>query len=305
MPGKVHKTIGVGELLWDMFPAGKQLGGAPANFAYMTGLLGDEGIAASRVGCDALGNEAVNRLHELGFSAEFVQRDPFHNTGTVNVTLDRCGQPQFDISQRVAWDYLEWTAEWQRLAAQADAVCFGTLAQRSRNSRQTICNFLRAARPDVVRIFDINLRQNCYTAEIIAESLQLANVFKMNHEELAVVMPLLGLEKRSERESARGLLSRYGLELICVTRGGSGSLLVSRAEESEHPGFKVEIVDTVGAGDAFTAALAHGLLRNEPLSKINELANRVGAWVASQPGAMPLPPKGGLLPKLKEIAATS
>jgi fructokinase len=286
--------VGLGELLWDLLPSGKQLGGAPANFAYITNLLGDNGIPASRIGRDPLGDEALQRLSQLNLSPAFVQRDPIHPTGTVNVEVDASGQPRFDISEPVAWDFLEWTSEWQQLAEKADAVCFGSLAQRSAESRTTIRSFLRATRPEAARIFDVNLRQNFFSKQVLAESMKLATIVKMNHEELPMIMRLFNLDHRGEEESARRLLSSNNLRLVCVTRGECGSLLISPDQCSEHPGFRVKIADTVGAGDAFTATLVHGYLRGASLAQINETANRVGAWVASQPGATPTPKAGGL-----------
>jgi fructokinase len=296
-----HIVVGLGELLWDLFPAGEQLGGAPANFAYITSLLGDEGIPASRLGQDVLGTDAVRRLGELGLSTEFIQKDADHPTGTVKVEVDRTGQPRFEISESVAWDFLAWTPQWQKLAQQADAVCFGSLAQRSKQSRTTIRRFLMALRKNAVRVFDVNLRQNFYTTQVLGESMKLATVVKLNHEELPKIMRSFELENRSEEDSARRILSSHEVKLVCVTRGNGGSLLVSADECSEHPGFKVKVADTVGAGDAFTAALVHGYLRRTPLAQINETANRVGAWVASQSGATPAPRPGGLAQTLAEI----
>jgi fructokinase len=298
---KRHIVVGLGELLWDLFPAGKQLGGAPANFAYITSLLGDEGIPASRLGQDSLGADAIRRLGELGLSPEFIQKDADHPTGTVKVDVGRTGQPRFEISESVAWDFLEWTPQWQKLAQQADAVCFGSLAQRSEKSRGTIRKFLGGLRQNAVRVFDVNLRQNFYTAQVLAESMKLATIVKLNHEELPKIMRLFELENRDAEDSARRLLSSHDLKLVCVTRGNCGSLLVSADERSEHRGFEVKVADTVGAGDAFTAALVHGYLRNTPLAQINETANRVGAWVASQPGATPAPRTGHLSQTLAEI----
>ena len=299
-----HVVVGLGEVLWDLLPTGRQLGGAPANFAYITSLLGDEGIPASRVGQDSLGAEAIHRLAELRLSTDFIQEDADHPTGTVKVEVDRLGQPRFEISESVAWDFFDWTPHWQSLAQAADAVCFGSLAQRSENSRTTIRTFLRGMRPGALRIFDVNLRQGFYTAQILAESLKAASLVKLNHEELPKIMRVLELEShsfnnhgldnrdfehRGEQDAARRLLVAHDLKLVCVTRGTNGSLLVSADECSEHPGIKVKVADTVGAGDAFTAALVHGYLRGTPLAQINETANRVGAWVASQSGAMPSP----------------
>jgi fructokinase len=286
---KRHIVVGLGELLWDLFPAGKQLGGAPANFAYISSLLGERGIPASRVGEDDLGAEAVRRLGALGLSTEYIQRDAEHPTGTVQVEVDADGQPRFEITEFVAWDFLAWTHRWQELADQADAVCFSTLAQRSEHSRSAMRSFLLAMRPDAVRVCDINLRQNFFNTEVVMESMKLSTIVKLNHDELPRVMQLFDLEHRNEEESARKLLLSYDLQLICVTRGNHGSLLISCDERAEHSGFKVRVADTVGAGDAFTAALVHGHLQKESLTQINENANRVGAWVASQAGGMPTP----------------
>jgi fructokinase len=301
LTNRKHITVGLGELLWDLLPSGKQLGGAPANFAYITSLLGDEGIPASRLGQDALGEAAILRLSELGLPTAFIQEDADHPTGTVQVEVDGAGQPRFEISESVAWDFLDWAPQWQRLAQQADAVCFGSLAQRSEHSRTTIRKFVSALRPGAVRVFDVNLRQSFYTAPILAESMRLATLIKLNHEELPRVMRLFELEHHREEDSARRLLSLHDLKLVCVTRGNSGSLLVSASECCEHPGYKVKIADTVGAGDAFTAALVHGYLRGTSLAQINENANRVGAWVASQSGATPAPKAGGMEQTLAEI----
>ena len=299
---KRHIVVGLGELLWDLLPAGKQLGGAPANFAYITSLLGDEGIPASRLGQDALGEEAILRLRELALPTAFIQEDADHPTGTVQVEVDAAGQPRFEISESVAWDFLEWTPQWQRLAQQADAVCFGSLAQRSERSRATIRKFVLAARQrDAVRVFDVNLRQSFFSAQVLAESMMLATLVKLNHEELPRIMRLFELEHHREEDSARRLLSVHDLKLVCITRGNGGSLLISADECSEHPGFQVKVADTVGAGDAFTAALVHGYLRGTPLAQINENANRVGAWVASQSGATPAPKVGGMEQTLAAI----
>jgi fructokinase len=298
---KCNIIVGLGELLWDLLPAGAQPGGAPANFAYIASLLGNKGIPASRLGQDSLGADAIRRLAELGLSTEFIQKDADHPTGTVNVEVDRAGQPRFEVAESAAWDFLEWTPQWQNLAQQADAVCFGSLAQRSERSRATIHRFLLALRRSTVRVFDVNLRQKFYSKEVLAESVKLATIVKLNHEELPKVMSLLDLETRGEEASARQLLS-HEVKLVCVTRGSGGSLLVSADERSEHPGFKVKVADTVGAGDAFTAALVHGYLRGTSLAQINETANRVGAWVASQSGATPSLKPDGLAQTLAEIS---
>lgn len=289
MTANTYSVVGLGEVLWDLFPEGKQLGGAPANFAYMANLLGDRGIIASRVGADTLGDEARAKLTSLGLDTSFLQLDSAHPTGTVNVTLDREGRPSYEITDPVAWDFLAWEREWQSLAQQADAVCFGSLAQRSSSSRETIRAFLGALRPGAARIFDVNLRQAFYSAETIAASVKLADIIKLNHEELPRVMQLLGLAQDDDASSAERLLRACGAKLVCVTRGANGSLLAGRNERDEHPGFRVPVADTVGAGDAFTAALVHHFLRGTSLAAMNEAANRMGAWVVSRAGATPPP----------------
>ncbi|MGH9510811.1 MAG: PfkB family carbohydrate kinase [Terriglobales bacterium] len=281
--------VGLGEVLWDFLPAGKQLGGAPANFAHAAALLGDEGIVASRIGTDGLGDELISKLAEVSLSNDNLQRDSTHSTGAVKVSLDPKGQATFEIVQAVAWDFLEWTPNWHILAQRADAVCFGSLAQRAPQSRDTIRRFLSAMRSDSIRVFDVNLRQTFFSAEVLNESLKLANVAKLNDAELPVVANVLGLQHGNVQSTARKLLDCYELDLLCVTKGESGSLMISAAQSDDHPGFKVQVADTVGAGDAFTAGLVHQYLRKASISEINDLANRLGAWVSSQRGGMPTP----------------
>ena len=286
----LHRTciiVGLGELLWDVFPHTQELGGAPANFAYMTSLLGDEGIVASRVGGDPLGRKAGRRLERLGLRPTYLQHDKQHPTGTVRVHVAQDGQPTFEIGRSVAWDFLEWTADWRKLAEQADAVCFGTLAQRSATSRKTIRAFLESVRTETVRVFDVNLRQSFYSAQLIKESAERADVIKLNDHELRVAARLLKLPVRDETSAAQALRKTSGAKLICVTRGENGSVLVTERETNTHPGVPIQVADTVGAGDAFTAALVHHYLRGTPLPALNEAANRMGAWVASHTGATP------------------
>jgi fructokinase len=287
-------VVGLGELLWDMFPHGKQLGGAPANFAYMTALLGDRGIVASRVGQDRLGQEAIWQLKSSGLDTSQIQSDPAHATGTVQVQVDSKGQPEYRITEDVAWDHLAWTPEWEALAKSTDAVCFGSLAQRSEVSRSTIRRFLQSVRADAARVFDVNLRQAFYSGEVLRVALLHANMMKVNHEELPRIVELFGENFGGERDAACWLAEEFGVKLVCVTRGHRGSLLVCGDETDEHPGFTIKVADTVGAGDAFTAALVHHWLRKAPLPAINLAANRLGAWVASQEGAMPTADKAVL-----------
>jgi fructokinase len=299
------RVVGLGEVLWDLLPGRTCLGGAPANFAYITTLMGDQGIVASRVGEDSRGLEALRRMEELGLDIDHVQTDRASPTGTVKVELDGNGAPRFEIAHPVAWDSLAWTPDWQRLAENVDAVCFGSLAQRSEASRATILKFLRATPPGTLRVFDVNLRQSYYSHEVLAESMRLADIVKLNDEELPKIMSLGKLPHKDEVSSAQRLISAYDLKLVCITRGGRGSLLVcdkaARGCPSEHPGFHVRVADTVGSGDAFTAGLVHEYLHGASLDLMNEVANLVGAWVASEVGAMPAPKRGALEHSLAEI----
>ncbi len=279
--------VGLGEVLWDLLPAGKVIGGAPANFAYMASLLGDRGVVASRVGADALGQEACAVMASLGLSTQYLQQDDRHETGSAAVAIDDAGEPMFTIKESVSWDFLEWTPAWEELALKVDVVCFGSLAQRSAISAATVDRFLRASPPGALRIFDVNLRQQYYSNNILERSLQHADILKLTDHELIRLTSLLGFKARAEEESARQLLEECDLKLVCVTRGSRGSLLVSHQETVEHPGFAVKVVDAVGAGDAFTACLAHHLVRGRPLDEISEFANRLASWVATKVGATP------------------
>jgi fructokinase len=277
--------IGLGEVLWDILPSGKVLGGAPANFAYMTSVLGDEGIVASGVGNDELGREARGLMQELGLSTAYLQQDQ-HETGTAAVSIDDGGQPNFTIKESVAWDFLRWTAEWEELSSRADVVCFGSLAQRSAISAATIERFLRNAQK-ALRICDVNLRQSFYNEDILHKSFQHAQIVKLNERELLQVSFLLNLGAGTQEKLAHRLLNAFGLQLVCVTRGSRGSFLVSGSRTVEHIGFSVKVADAIGAGDAFTACLAHYYLRGRSLEDLSEIANRFASWVATQRGATP------------------
>jgi len=295
------KVVGLGEVLWDLLPGRTCLGGAPANFAYITTLMGDQGIVASRVGEDSRGLEALRRMEELHLNIDHVQTDRAHATGTVKVELDGNGLARYEIARPVAWDFLEWTLDWQHLAEKADAVCFGSLAQRSEESHNTIRKFLKATSANAIKVFDVNLRQSYYSPEILVESMKLADLVKLNDEELPKIMALNQFPHKDELSSAKKLIEAYDLKMVCLTRGGRGSLLVRGRDTSEHPGFQVRVADTVGSGDAFTAGLVHEYLHGASLDLMNEVANLVGAWVASEAGAMPMPKRGALEHSLAEI----
>ncbi|MGA3343341.1 MAG: PfkB family carbohydrate kinase [Terracidiphilus sp.] len=304
-----HLILGIGELLWDMLPGGARLGGAPANFAAMAGGLGNHGVILSRIGRDEPGRKAVERLDRLPADTSFLEVDSAQPTGRVTVAFEG-GQPRYTIEQPAAWDFLELTDRWVQLAERADAVCFGSLAQRSHDSRQTIQTLVAQTPASCVRVFDVNLRVPFYSAEVIQESLELATVVKMSDSEAPEVLALVGMpalpglppqtegvpassrftvERRSLiRLGAEWLLNEFPtLQMVAVTRGARGSLLVTRDEWHVHPGFPVQVADTIGAGDAFAAAMTHYLLRGAGLPKLNEAGNRWGAWLASQSGAMP------------------
>jgi len=298
-----HLILGLGELLWDVLPDGPRLGGAPANFTVMAARLGSHAVLLSRVGRDDLGRMALERLRPMPADTSFIETDHAHETGRVTVYFE-AGQPHYTIHHPAAWDFLELTDEWMRLAERADALCFGSLAQRSQESRQTIQTMAAQASSRCIRVFDVNLRTPFYSGEVIQESLELASVVKMNDAEVPRVLGLLGLpagdaemwssdefsqERRTyEQQSAERVLNEFPtLEMVAITRGGHGSLLVRRDEWHEHPGYPVKVADTIGAGDAFTAALTHYLLRGAGLATLNEAGNRWGGWVASQAGAMP------------------
>lgn len=283
------RIVGLGEVLWDLLPSGKSLGGAPANFAFHANQLGACGVVVSAVGNDDLGREILTRFQELGLPETGI-RTIAQPTGTVTVTMTD-GQPSYTIHRNVAWDEIPWDTGLAELAAQTDAVCFGSLAQRSIGSQSTLLSFLDATPPDCLRIFDINLRQRFYNRDIVESSLIRAHVFKLNHEELPIVAELLNLPNGSEDETLASLLKRYHLRLIALTRGAQGSRLYSKWRISDHPGHPVtKFVDAVGAGDSFTATLAVGLLKFDDLHSIHDRAARIASYVCSQAGATPLHP---------------
>ncbi len=280
-------TVGLGELIWDLLPGGKQLGGAPTNFAYISRLLGNASAVASRIGADELGVEASERLARLGISTAHLQVDDAHPTGTVRVELDAQGEAHFAINENSAWDYLEWTPAWAELAEQTQVVGFGTLGQRVAASRTAINKFLETTRPAALRVFDVNLRHSFFNVEMLERSLALATIVKLNREELFTLATMLKLVETTETEIARQIIRRFQLELVAITRGQHGSLLVTGAATDEHAGVEARVADTIGAGDAFIATLAHFYQRRAPLPVISEAANRMAAWVASQSGATP------------------
>jgi fructokinase len=292
-------VIGVGELLWDLLPGGKQPGGAPANFAFHARELGSEALVVSRVGNDPLGREMLDHLAAQGLRTDGISIDPKVPTGIATVKLDPHGKPSYTIAKPSAWDFIEADERTLREAARADAICFGTLAQRNPAARRAIQAVLRAAPPDALRIFDVNLREHFWSQELIVESLKLASVFKLNDEELPLVASALNIVG-DEIHQLREIVDRYGLRAIALTKGAAGSVLLGDDTFTTFGGSNRTVVDTVGAGDAFTAALAVGLIHGWELAEIQRIATEVAGYVCSGPGATP-----GLPPRLRTAFAFS
>ena len=280
------RVVGVGEVLWDLLLTGPQLGGAPANFAYHAHALGAEAQVITRVGKDNYGREIIRRFHEMGLPDTTVQVDEAAPTGAAKVALSAAGQAHFTIQENVAWDCVALTEEALAAARAADAICFGSLAQRSEPSRSTIQQLVAAAPAHALRVFDINLRQQFYSCGVIEDSLRLANVLKLNDDELPILVEMFRLAGSTNQQIER-LAQTFGLLLVALTRGANGSLLWQEGRWSDCPSRPVKVVDTVGAGDSFTAALVLGLLRKTDLDEINTVANEVARFVCSHAGATP------------------
>ncbi|MFC2096797.1 carbohydrate kinase [Bacteroidota bacterium] len=281
--------VGLGELLWDLLPGGKQLGGAPANFAFHTQQLGGTSYIVSMIGNDRNGTEIKNKLEEFELSDDFIGTNPDYPTGTVSVKLDKEGNPDYIIHKDVAWDQIPWNNNLKELASITDAVCFGSLAQRNLNSSISIHNFLSAVDINCLVVFDINLRQSFYTKEIIESSLSKCNILKINEDELIILSELLSI-KNNEDQILIKLIENYNLELIALTRGKKGSLLFNGKEKSIFEVPPVRVCDSVGAGDSFTAALVIGQLKGLNIGDCHRLASGLSAFVCTQKGGMPILP---------------
>lgn len=279
-------VVGIGEALWDVFSEGKKLGGAPANFAYHVSQFGLKGMAVSAVGHDGLGDEILGALRDKHLNLHIQQVG--YPTGTVQVSLNDKGVPQYSITENVAWDNIDFTDDLAAIARDCSAVCFGSLAQRSAISRDTIERFLDMMPSEgTYRIFDINLRQQFYTKEVIEHSLTRCNVFKINDEELEIVSGMFNLVGDVESR-CKELMSRYGVDILILTCGTDGSyIFASAGERSFLPTPKVEVADTVGAGDSFTAAFIAGLLQGKSIVDAHRQAVDLSAYVCSCEGAMP------------------
>jgi len=290
----MHKIVGIGELLWDVLPTGPRLGGAIANFSVFSARLGNHATLLTSLGLDHFGDEALRILDDknaqptLDLSA--IQRTPDHPTGTVEVTFSAANQPSYTISPNVAWDFIEFTPAAAVRAHSADAICFGTLAQRAPASRSAIHAFVTATRPDCLRVCDVNLRMPHCTAETLRWSMAHATLIKISDEELPTVAALLGVFPAATLplEAAYALLNLFpACQLVAFTLGAKGSLLVTREDHVLHPGFPITVVDTVGAGDAFIAGVVHARLAGASLAAMAEIGNLCGSFTASQPAATP------------------
>ncbi len=280
-------VVGLGEVLWDLLPSGKQLGGAPANCAYHANALGAVGVVLSAVGNDALGHEIIDTLYQKGLATAHVSVLDDLDTGTVSVELNADGQPAYTIHENVAWDQIPMNISTMHLAQSTAAVCFGSLAQRSEITRNTIRDFINNTPSDCLRVFDINIRQESIPKEILSESLELATVLKLNDEEL----PYLAKEfdcDGDEKNQLQQLRSQFNLELVAYTRGAMGSIMLDADEVVEVPGGEtIDVADTVGAGDAYTASLIINRLNGESLHVIAQRAHARASLVCTQSGGMP------------------
>ena len=285
-------VVGMGEALWDVLPEGKKIGGAPANFAYHVSQFGLSSCVVSAVGADALGKEIIENFTSKGLN-QLIAEVPYP-TGTVQVEIDQAGVPQYEIKENVAWDNIPYTAHLEALAEKTKAVCFGSLAQRNVISRSTINRFLDAMPDDDnnLVVFDVNLRQGFYNKEILCNSMKRCNILKINDEELVTVSRMFGYPGIDLQDKCWILLGKYNLKMLILTCGINGSYVFTPGNVSFQPTPKVEVADTVGAGDSFTAAFISSTLKGKSVAEAHSLAVRTSAYVCTKKGAMPiLPPE--------------
>ncbi len=283
----VPVIAGIGEILFDVLHDSEELGGAPINFAYHVNSLGAKGYAISTIGDDVRGREVLNELRRRQLSTECITVIDRYPTGYVEAHLDAAGVATYDFPDDTAWDHLTVNDFAVQIAGRLACVCFGSLVQRSEISRKELVRFLELTPSTTLKVFDLNLRQDFYSKDVVLQSLRYADILKLNDDELPVLAAMLGLTG-DDRSMLGAVVAEYNLKLAALTRGGKGSLLVSAGHYSDHPGIRAEkIADTIGAGDAFTAATVISFLKGYELDRINEKANRVAAWVCSQKGAMP------------------
>jgi len=282
----MQNVIGIGELLWDVLPEGKKLGGAPCNFVYHANQQGAKAKMLSAIGSDNLGIEILELLKQKSISFDLIQVND-NPTSTVDISLNAQGIPTYSIHEEVAWDYIRFNDLISKQIKEADIVCFGSLAQRNDVSRQSLEQILNCCSPGTLIVFDINLRQSYYSLEIIEQSLQQCNVLKMNEEELPILCELLNLSSQGDEAQISELINAYDLKLVAYTRGAENSILMTPRERSELPTPKVEVKDTIGAGDSFTASMILGFARGRELKEIHKKAVEVSAFVCTTDGAMP------------------
>ncbi|MCI6294890.1 MAG: carbohydrate kinase [Bacteroidales bacterium] len=285
-------VVGMGEALWDILPEGKKIGGAPANFAYHVSQFGLPSCVVSAVGNDSLGKEIIDNLTSKGVN-HHINEVPYP-TGTVQVEIDQAGIPQYDIKENVAWDNIPYTASLRELAQNTRALCFGSLAQRNVVSRETIQSYLDAMpqTDDTLVVFDVNLRQGFYSKEILCTSMQRCNILKINDEELVTVSRMFGYPGIDLQDKCWILLGKYNLKMLILTCGINGSYVFTPGHVSFQPTPSVEVADTVGAGDSFTAAFIASLLRGKSVAEAHKVAVETSAFVCTKNGAMPiLPPE--------------
>ena len=282
-------VVGLGEALWDVLPEGKKLGGAPANFAFPAGQFGLNSIAVSAHREDKLAEETIQHLEEKNLQY-CMPRVPYP-TGTVQVTLDNEGIPPYDIKENVAWDNIPFNDDVKAIAENTRAVCWGSLAQRNVVSRESIYKFLDATPKDCMKIFDINLRQNFYTKEVICESMKRCNILKINDEELVLIGRMFGYPGLDIENKCWLILGKYDLDMLVLTCGTNGSYVFTPGSMSYQPTPKVEVADTVGAGDSFTGTFCASILAGKPVTEAHKLAVSVSAYVCTQNGAMPILPE--------------
>jgi len=280
------KILAIGEVLWDMLPSGRKVGGAPANFAFHCRQLGADARILSRVGNDDLGRELIEFYRSLGLPTELIETDPTAPTGTVGVELV-AGQPKYTIHENVAWDRIEATDAAVRFSQTADAVCFGSLAARNEATLRTIRRLVSETPQTALRVLDLNLRDPFVARNVIESVLGLANVLKLNDDELARIAAMFDAPGQRKIQQADWFIDRYGLKMLVLTCGSQGSRIFVDGKEYSCDGRKVEVIDTVGAGDAFTAAVVVGLLSDWSIDTINERANEIAALVCAQSGATP------------------
>lgn len=278
-------VVGLGEVLWDMLPEGRKIGGAPVNFAYHAGQFGIDTMAVSAIGNDKLGEDTIAEMN--GKHLNHIFPSVPYPTGSVQVSLDEKGVPAYDIKENVAWDNIPFTNEIESVARSCQAVCFGSLAQRNAVSRSTIRKFIESTPSGCIRIFDINLRQNFYTSNVIRDSLELCNILKINDEEIMLVSRMFNYDSSNIENVCRTIMEDFSLEMVILTCGTKGSYIFTKGGVSFMPTPKVNVADTVGAGDSFTGSFCAAILRGLPVAEAHKKAVEVSAYVCTQNGAMP------------------